>query len=202
MKKKTTTWGTGEHQQDGMIALSSVRGGDATVLWQGAGTTTTIAVDDAYVYWADRRSATLQRVPKTGGAVEVVASGSEALRTTYQDSLAVDATSVYFLSTDSGTLSRVDKNGGAPSAIVGGLRCPWLLRSDAGTLVFAIDAIACPDNGNYSDRAIDATTATGGATTRVGDASFAIGGAFALDSKNVYWSGGASGKQGIVCAAR
>jgi hypothetical protein len=164
-----------------------------------------IAADDAYVYWTERKEASLLRVAKDGGAVQTVSSGAPWLASSEPMSLVVDAARVYWLANDAGALLAADKGGGGPAVVKAGLHCPITLRIDGASLFFANDGVACAAaDANPADRAIDRIPVRGGAVARVGDAHESLDGAFALDAYNVYWAGrgGPEGVSGVWCAAR
>lgn len=82
-------------------------------LVSAAGTSGYLRLDDKYVYFTDTNAGDILRVPKTGGAVQILAT---AQPNPFQ--LAVDDSSVYF--TAAGSLRRVPKSGGNVQTLVPG----------------------------------------------------------------------------------
>jgi hypothetical protein len=180
-------------------------GGDAVKLADAPGDVS-IALDEAYVYWVERTEALLLRVSKTGGIVEVVASGTTAFSSTYSLSLAVDGSRAYWTSTGAGAVFAVAKGGGgSPERLLGGLQCPSTIRLDEESLFFADDSIACPsDPADHPQRAIDLVSTSGGPLSVAGNAQGGLDGAFGIDANNLYWANRdtSSGDSAIWCYAR
>ncbi|MFC1610356.1 hypothetical protein ACFL6C_05310 [Myxococcota bacterium] len=98
------------------ILRVSKTGGDVLVLATGeGGMRGGVAVDKSYVYWSDNFSKTINRVPKKGGAVSVVASGlSNPL------DLVVDEKSVYWVDIGDALVMMSPVNGGRPQVLAQG----------------------------------------------------------------------------------
>jgi sugar lactone lactonase YvrE len=98
------------------ILRVSKTGGDVLVLATGeGGMRGGVAVDNSYVYWSDNYSKTINRVPKNGGAVSVVASGlSNPL------DLVVDEKSVYWVDIGDALVMMSPVNGGRPQVLAQG----------------------------------------------------------------------------------
>jgi hypothetical protein len=167
-----------------------------------------IAVDDAYVYWADRGTAnehatSLNRAPKAGGPPEVLYAGTDVFRGAIDGSLVVDATNVYWVSTvAAGVVATIPKTGGPPSTLVSGLVCPYTLRKDGDAVFYANAVIACGPS-QLPRRTIDrASSAGAGTPTDLDIEHQGMQGEFAIDARNIYWTGGAVGQSGVWCVAR
>lgn len=167
-----------------------------------------IAVDAEYVYWIDRGSAgddatSLSRVPKAGGASRVLLAGPGVFSGVLMNALAVDATNVYWVATRAdGIVAKTSKEGGPPMTLASSLGCPYTLRVDGDAIFFADGVIACGPS-KLPPRAIDRVATGGGAASEVVLAEHqGIQGAFAIDARNVYFTGGGGDQRGIWCAAR
>ena len=160
-----------------------------------------IAVDDAYVYWVDHSPGQLQRVPKTGGGVTLLAKDDASFGSTTAGGLAADGTNAYWLSTGEGILWSMPSGGGPATQFVGGLVCPQWLRLWGAELFFANDAASCPANqsgGDTGQRAIGYVGPAGGKWTRVTSGTYAFGGAFGQGGAAVYWGD----QHGVYCAGQ
>ncbi|MCU1277730.1 MAG: repeat domain protein [bacterium] len=102
-----------------------------------------IAVDDAWVYFADYGDdaghGSIRRVSKSGGAVTILAAGEFV-----PGNLVVDGARVYWTSNDgqrpsSGAIRAVAKSGGRPVSLASGLSSARALVADSYTLYFATD---------------------------------------------------------------
>ena len=100
-----------------------------------------IAIDDDHVYWAGASGGTntIYRVPKTGGADEILVSFSDDDHLIRQ--LVVDGPHVYWAEgrIGSGAIKRIPKAGGAIDALVGpgdGLDNTWTLAVDQAHVFF------------------------------------------------------------------
>ncbi len=84
-------------------------------LASGQGEPVGIALDETYVYWANLGGNSINRVPKIGGAVEVIAV-SQLMPT----ALVVDDTHIFWLSAGSGQVMRSVKDGPPLQQLAGG----------------------------------------------------------------------------------
>ncbi|MHB8524454.1 MAG: Calx-beta domain-containing protein, partial [Limisphaerales bacterium] len=118
----------------GTIAAVSKNGGLITTLTTAATNVVFMAVDDAYVYWDSyghfdspgsfpQADGFIARVPKGGGAVEVIASNLQT-----SDGFALDGGDLYYGETSyvsgaapSGAVKRVAKTGGVATLIYSGV---------------------------------------------------------------------------------
>ncbi len=91
-------------QDTGLVTSVPSRGGTPMVLAPLAGGTWRIlGLDTSNLYWIDQ--STVSRVPKAGGAIELLVSPL-ASDLTIPNAIAVDDTSVYWIEVDGGTLSK------------------------------------------------------------------------------------------------
>jgi hypothetical protein len=101
-------WATGT-----TVASVPAAGGTVTTLASNQGSTTSIAVDSAHVFWTDSSARTVMSAPISGGETPTpVASSQNGLV-----AVALDASNVYWMtSVSSGatTVFRVSKSGGTP----------------------------------------------------------------------------------------
>jgi len=81
-----------------------------------------VATDSTHLYWIGTNSTNLKRVPKTGGAVEVLSSALSQPR-----AIAVDGGFVYVSNDFGNELLRVAATGGTPAKV-------WTAPTDAGQL--------------------------------------------------------------------
>jgi hypothetical protein len=170
--------------------LRAGNGGEAPVLLapvEGAGS---IALDEAWVYVKtlgnpDDPTARVVRVPKTGGAVALVADcGLEAYHYGLQE-LAVGGSDVYWVAPAPGTVMKAPKAGGAPVALATGIADPVSIAVDGATIYFTVRG---KDGGSDEDRAVARVPAAGGAVSYVahGPSTSAYG--VALDATHAYWT--------------
>ena len=154
----------------GTVAKVSLSGGTTTTLFAAAsgGGFYDMAVDEANVYWATYAS--VGRVPRDGGAPEVVVSGQEGVR-----GLTLDATNVYWANQGPGAVMRLPKAGGTPETLAAGQSVPngvavasaniyWTNNSNPGSVVMVAASGGVPTTlaaGRvYPDQiAVDATHA-------------------------------------------
>jgi hypothetical protein len=118
-----TSFGTpnadGDVQSDGKVERASKQGAGRTALASNLSGPTTLAVDDANVYFVEagvgigNPASGVRAVPKGGGTVRNLANGVPAV------ALTIDATHVFYstFGADSGAIARVAKSGGASTRI-------------------------------------------------------------------------------------
>jgi hypothetical protein len=166
-----------------------------------------IAVDDAHVYWIDRGTAnddstSLSRAPKSGGAPEVLVAGRGVFSEAVTSSLVVDGASAYWVATRAdGVVAKVDKAGGTPTTLVSGLVCPYTLRMHGASLVYANAVIACGPT-MLPARTLGTVSTNGAGAAQIANVDhIGVQGAFAIDARNVYFTGGPREQRGIWCTA-
>jgi hypothetical protein len=138
-------------------------------------------LDDRYVYWGEGSTPTVQRIAKTGGAVQDVVTDLNRV-----DLVIPDATDVYFVSyfnaLHPGRVAKAPKNGGGPVTVLG---------SDLDV----VQRIALADDAVYVLVSFDwnapgyiakVPKAGGGVTKLVTDTLNPK--AFAVDGQYVYWT--------------
>lgn len=91
------------------VATAPRAGGAATVLADGGGWSTSVAVDDTNAYWTDDIGL-VRAVPKSGGPVTVLAGAENIPRP-----IAIDADHVYWVTLYAAELRGVAKTGGTPT---------------------------------------------------------------------------------------
>jgi hypothetical protein len=100
-----------------------------------------VASDDRYIYWVDDGTASLRRVPKSGGASQRLAF----VENWYPLSMTVDDTHVYlgvlpveaFASPRPGSILSIPKSGGTLSVLISGVLSPFDVETDATHLYWA-----------------------------------------------------------------
>ena len=124
-------------------------GGPTTVLLHAASACSALAIDDAYVYVAVAgtkdvgfRDGVIRRVPKAGGAIEVLAENQVA------NALFVDATHVYWTvagdsSNPSGAVFRMPKKGGGAQLLVASQPTPCAVAATRDDFVW----MTCGNDG-------------------------------------------------------
>jgi hypothetical protein len=86
----------------------------AEVLTDQAGAPVGLAADATHLYWIDAAAERLQRMPKTGGAIQTLATGAQGL---WPWAIAVDASHVYWLDTGEGAVRKTPRAGGATTTL-------------------------------------------------------------------------------------
>jgi hypothetical protein len=144
-----------------------------------------VAADSQHAYWVTKRGS-VARIPKAGGAVELMATAPGQ-----PNVLALDGTDVYFLSSGpagEGQVLRMPKSGGNPVVLAGGQ--------------FEPNAIALDDNAvywtNFGDGSVHSVPKLGG-QDRILAANQGSPGGIAADQDAVYWS---SFSGGFISAMR
>lgn len=164
---------TGEQTKNAYRKAKSGVGNEQLVV--GPISATSFAIDDTHFYWTDTAN-TVNRIPKAGGSVELIAdTQSQCI------GLAVDATHAYWGRWSDGVIVRVGKTGGTPEVVVTGAGMPVELAVD-DTSVFWTD---------YDSHVFRATKA--GGTAQVLAGAQAIPWAIAIDDDRVYWTAIAEG---------
>lgn len=142
-----------------------------------------LAVDDGYVYWNRGASGTVQRIAKTGGAVQDVVSGGYAVGTAVPD-----ATDVYYVGYHSGLLpgdvKRAPKNGGPSTVLATGLN-PVRHLALASDAVYVLVSFESPAEPGYVAKVLKSQTG-GDALKLVTDTTRAH--ALAVDAQYVFWT--------------
>lgn len=90
---------------------------DGEILTDQAGQPVALAADTASLYWIDTASERLVRMPKTGGTIQALAAGAQAMSPW---AIAVDASHVYWLDTGEGAVRRTPRAGGATVTLATG----------------------------------------------------------------------------------
>lgn len=103
-----------------------------------------LVLDGAFVYFTGANTGTLSRVPKSGGAVEVLARGG------YTAGVAVDEAAVYWTDAEAG-LFRTDKAGGDTVALARAVGSDEGIALDATRVYWAVS----PSGGPYQLAQID-----------------------------------------------
>ncbi len=128
-----------------------------------------IAQDDTHLYWT--LDSELNRVPKSGGAIEFVADTDAGS----SHGLAVDGTHVYWTNTNSDTIDRVAKSGGTAISIVTGQDAPFALAIDNSRVYWST-----------FDGALRSSTLTGGDLQTIETGSD-LHRTIVLNGSHVYW---------------
>lgn len=167
------------------------KGGGPAVLLASVEDADSIALDDAWVYVktignTGDLTATIVRVPKAGGAPEVVAqSGIEAYHYFSQE-LGVDAENVYWVAPSQGTVMSAPKaGGGAPAALASGIADPVSLTVDGANVYFTVRG---KDGGSDDDRAVGRVPSAGGDVTFVAHGPDVSAFGIAVDATHAYWT--------------
>jgi hypothetical protein len=172
-------------------AIGAGRAPRVRVLVSGRRGIAGIAVDQDWVVYTDAAAGVVARVPRAGGAIDVLARGEQR-----PHGVAIDATGVTWTTRgraaggevggdyEGGALRRIGKRGGAPRTLAGGLRDP------IGVVEDGADAwVVCRGSavGTYLDGALVSVPLAGGkAVTRIDE--LAEGAAVALDEQHAYVS--------------
>ena len=101
-------------------------GSTLTTLASGLGEPRSVAADATHVYWAQGPWAgtnTLQRIPRGGGTIELLATAETF-------AIAIDDTHVYVANNHGGTIWRIPKSGGAVEVLATGQPYPWDIELD------------------------------------------------------------------------
>lgn len=89
-----------------------------------------VALDHTHVYWLSQKDASIARVSREGGVVEVLVPGRKR-DPGHQIGMALDETHVYWLDSHERTIMRIPKRGGTPQAVVQTARgCTTLAMND------------------------------------------------------------------------
>jgi sugar lactone lactonase YvrE len=136
-----------------------------------------LAVDDTHVYWSNSAAGTINRIPKGGGAVEILASGQGT-----PTSLAIDAARMYWVNSLGGQIMRAEKDGMGRQQLAGGQGNPADITLTDDTVYWA----ATDDNEIRSvDK--DGGAVTAAISAEVGVADITVNAGF------LYWSNYISG---------
>ena len=166
------------HTGQGPEGVASVAktGGPATELAPNLAHPVGLAIDDAYVYWAAEDDGTVARVPKSGGAIEVLAMTDVGVWP-----IAVDAQRVFFATYIlGGSVATAPKEGGPTTVLLDSVDEPISIALDDQTVFVAIE-------GMSDDGQIVAVPKTGGAA-RVIASGEPSPQAVAVDDSCVYWA--------------
>jgi hypothetical protein len=87
------------------------------ILTDQAGVPRSLVADASHLYWIDTETERLQRMAKTGGAIQTLATGAQAMTPW---AIAVDASHVYWLDTGEGAVRRTPRGGGATVTLATG----------------------------------------------------------------------------------
>lgn len=129
-----------------------------------------IALDATHVYWTNLGS--VARVPKSGGAVEILASVGQN-----NEVIAVDDQFAYFADGDGGAIRRVAKTGGTPTTIAQNQSFPRGLGLDATHVYWASEG----------DDAIRRVAKSGGSVETLATGQ-TMAFALAVDGGEVFWT--------------
>jgi hypothetical protein len=154
-----TTWGTAWPGGKGEVAKAPLQGGAPTVLVTGLPTPYAIALDDAFVYFTDGEDGTVNKVPKSGGAVTTLAATGLPGAT----AIAVDRDAVYW-NPGGRAVARVSKNGGAPSILASDQAVPAAIAVD-DTSVYWVNEGTAAQGGEAPLSLLRANKEGGPATT-------------------------------------
>jgi len=170
--------------------LRAGKDGEAPALLAPLEDAGSIALDEAWVYVktvgnVGDLSARVVRVPKAGGAPEIVAEcGVEAYHYGSQE-LAVDGSDVYWAAPAPGAVMKAPKAGGAAVALATGVADPMSVAVDGATVYFTVRG---KDGGSFDDRAVARVPAAGGAVSYVAHGPWTSAYRVALDATNAYWT--------------
>jgi hypothetical protein len=177
-------------------AVQSMPKSGGTVTMLGAAPTGEawgVAIDATYFYFAaspSTLSATISRVPQSGGPVVTL-----AMLETNVNVLATDAANVYFVSGDH--LSAVPVAGGAVSVLASGFSGTTSLKVDSGNVYASVSG------GNGPSGSILRVPVKGGTPVAIASAQW---GAYdvAVDATYVYWTnfGGPTGTGAVMVAPK
>lgn len=169
-----------QNAQPGGIYAVQLSSGQKTLLASGQARPDGIAVDNAFVYWANNNDGTVMKLSLGGGAPVALASGQ-----TTPSALALDPTNSFLYWTNDGNpgaVMRVNLSTSAVSTVIGGINNAYGVAVDANFVYVAAE----------SDDYIFKVLPTGGGVvqiTKLQNNPFAL----AIDQNNVYFTNAASG---------
>jgi hypothetical protein len=134
-----------------------------------------ITADATYVYWCSNPSASIKRVPRAGGTVEIVASGVEPY-----DIFLLGGT-LFFTDNVNRKISTVPAAGGPVVDLTTGVPTPLGIAADSANVYFT----TCPDAN--PDGALMRVPVGGGSAQTLAT-GFVCGQGVAIDPSAVYWT--------------
>ncbi len=143
----------------------------------GQGEPSHLAVDETHVYWSNSADGTINRVPKGGGVVEILAmdQGTPTV-------LAIDDTRVFWVNSATGQIMRVDKTGIGLQQLAGA-------QVDPTDIAITDAAVFWSATGDNEIRRVDKD---GGAVSTVVAAEVGVAD-LTLNGGYLYWSNSISG---------
>jgi len=162
----------------GLLKKVSIAGGSPVTLASNQPGAYGLAVDKAYVYWANYAGASgaIMKVGINGGNPTMLAPRN------VQPAIAIDDTAVYYALLSPDAIMRVATAGGTPTTLVSGYAFIYGVTADPSRVYWT----------NYANPgSIDSIAKIGGAVKRIADGGPALG-VVAVDSKSAYWVTGIS----------
>ncbi len=146
-----------------------------------------LAIDSSALYYTDNNAGTINKIDKNGGTPTVLVSGQNK-----PHHIAVDSTYVYWVNEGDGLINKVAINGGSVTNITS-VTGDVIKRSWASHII-AVDSanLYFIDNPTGTTGTINKVGLTGGTVTTLWSSPTIIPDSIAVDSSNVYWSGGSS----------
>jgi hypothetical protein len=151
-----------------------------------------LALDSSNIYYTDytnvNNGGTVNKVDKTTGTVTPLASNQ-----TKPHYIAVNSTDVYWVNDSDGSIMKVDINGTTQPTNIGVTKLA--MNRSYASLIIAVDSsnlyfIDSPDG--TTNGTIKKVGLSGGAVTTLWSSPTLVPDSIAVDSANVYWSGGSS----------
>jgi sugar lactone lactonase YvrE len=178
-----------EQYQNNLSSLKKVElnSGTVTELVSDPARPLGLAMDSSALYYTDYNGGTINKIDKTGGTPTILASGQNQ-----PHYIAIDSTYVYWVNDGDGSINKVAINGGSVTNIASvtmpAMYRPWashIIAVDSASLYFI-------DNPTGTTGTINKVGLTGGTVTTLWSSPTIIPDSIAVDSSNVYWSGGSS----------